>query len=384
MTALLALVVVAAAGAIDFADEPCPEADPYWICPTGVVDTPYSMKLDGKTGGGSGPPFQFTLIQGSIPPGLTLQRNGTISGSPTHAGDATFWVQIYDSEGNKGGQGEFLIHIDPRVLVTTQTAPSGTTGVPYSLALNAVMKYGPAPEHTAPPFNPLGWSIVSGQLPPGLTFSATTGVISGTPTTAGSYPVSVKAANPDGRADTKDLTIVVRAPLTIAPQTARRSEIGVPFSHALAASGGSGTYTWTLTSGTLPRGVTLATTGTIGGRPLAAGTFPFTATATDSEGRKADSPGALRVAQRLAITTRLLRPAKVGRAYRQKIVTTGGVVPKVLRVTKGPLPRGIRFDRATGVLSGTPSRPGTYRITFDAVDALKVHSTKTLRLVVNA
>ena len=148
---------------------------------------------------------------------------------PTHAGDATFWIQIYDSEGNKGGQGEFIIHIDPRVLVTTQSAASGTTGVPYSLALNAVMKYGPAPEHTAPPFSPLGWTIMSGQLPPGLTFSATDGVISGTPTTVGSYPFSVKAANPDGRADTKALTIEVRAPLTIAPQTARRSEIGVPF-----------------------------------------------------------------------------------------------------------------------------------------------------------
>ena len=209
-------------------------------------------------------------------------------------------------------------------------------------------------------------------------------MISGTPTTEGSYPFVVRAALSDGRADTKALQIDVRAPLAITPQTARRSEIGVPFQLALAASGGSGTYAWTLSSGTLPRGVTLAATGTIAGTPLTAGTFPFTATATDTEGRKADSPSTLTVAPRLAISTRVLRPAKVGRAYRQKLVTTGGVIPKVLRITKGPLPRGIRFDRATGVLSGTPTRPGTYRITFDAVDALKVHSTKTLRLVVRA
>jgi hypothetical protein len=225
---------------------------------------------------------------------------------------------------------------------------------------------------------------VSGQLPPGLTLGATDGVISGTPTTVGSYPFSVRAALADGRADTKALQIDVRAPVTIAPPTARRSEIGVPFQLALVASGGSGTYAWTLSSGTLPRGVTLATTGTIAGTPLTAGTFPFTATATDTEGRKADYPSTLTVAQRLAITTRLLRPAKVGRAYRQRVVTSGGVIPRVVRVTKGPLPRGIRFDRATGVLSGTPARPGTYRITFDAVDALRVHSTKTLRLVVRA
>ena len=98
---------------------------------------------------------------------------------------------------------------------------------------------------------------MSGQLPPGLTLGATDGVISGTPTTEGSYPFIVRAALADGRADTKALQIDVRAPVTIAPQTARRSEIGVPFQLALVATGGSGTYTWTLSSGTLPAGVTL-------------------------------------------------------------------------------------------------------------------------------
>ena len=381
LTTLLALVVASAVGALDFHDEPCRDAHPYWICPSGVVDAPYSIKFDGKPGGGSGPPYQFDLYIGSPPPGLTFQKNGTLSGTPTHAGSSTFWLLIRDSVGNPGGQNEFIVTIEPRVLVTTQSAPSGTTGVPYSLGVTAAMKTGPGT--TSPPSSPLQWTITSGQLPPGLAFGAD-GMISGTPTTVGSYPFVVKAANPDGRADTKALQIDVRAPLAITAPPARRSEISVPFQLALAVSGGSGTYAWTLTSGTLPRGVTLATTGTIAGTPLTAGTFPFTATATDTEGRKADYPSTLTVAAKLAISTRLLRPAKVGRAYRQKIVTTGGVIPKVLRVTKGPLPRGIRFDRALGVLSGTPTRPGTYRITFDAVDALKVHSTKTLRLVVRA
>jgi hypothetical protein len=240
-----------------------------------------------------------------------------------------------------------------------------------------------SPTTTSPPSSPLAWTA-SGQLPPGLTLGATDGVISGTPTTEGSYAFAVRAALIDGRADTKALKIDVRAPVAIAVPTVPRSEIGVPFQLALAASGGSGTYTWTLSSGTLPPGVALAANGTISGTPRAGGTFPFTATATDTEARKADYPGALNVASRLAITTRVLRPAKVGRAYRQKVVTIGGVIPKVLRVTRGPLPRGIRFDRALGVLSGTPTRPGTYRITFDAVDALKAHSTKTLKLVVRA
>jgi len=379
--ALLALVVVSAAGAVAFADEPCPPADPAFLCPSGVVDASYSVKLEAKPNLGT-TSWTYTLITGSPPPGITLRSDGLITGTPTDAGTWTFWVLLTSDQGGGSSDRAFAITIAPRVLVTTETAGPGTTGVPYSLALSAAMKS--SPTTTSPPSSPLAWTVTSGQLPPGMTLGATDGVISGTPTTEGSYQFVVKAALIDGRADTKALQIDVRAPVAIAPQTAPRSEIGVPFQLALAASGGSGTYTWTLSSGTLPAGVALAATGTISGTPRAGGIFRFTATATDTEARKADYPGALNVAPRLAITTRLLRPAKVGRAYRQKVVTSGGVTPKVLRVTKGPLPRGIRYDRATGVLSGTPTRPGTYRITFDAVDALKVHSTKTLKLVVRA
>ena len=356
LTALLALVVVSAAGAVAFADEPCRPADPTFLCPSGVVERSYSVKMEAKPNPGT-TSFSYTLLSGSPPPGITLQKNGLLTGTPTQAGTGRFWVLLESDQGGGASDREFSITIDPRVLVTTQCAPSGTTGAPYSLGVTAAMKTGPGT--TSPPSSPLQWTLTSGQLPPGLTLGASDGVISGTPTTEGSYPFVVRAALTDGRADTKALQIDVRAPLAITAPPARRSEISVPFQLALAASGGSGTYAWTLTSGTLPRGVTLATTGTIAGTPLTAGTFPFTATATDTEGRKADYPSTLTVASKLAISTRLLRPAKVGRAYRQKIVTTGGVVPKVLRVTKGPLPRGIRFDRVLGVLSGTPTRPGT-------------------------
>lgn len=383
LTALLALVVVSGAGALAFADEPCvPSTAVPLTCPSGVVDASYSIKLEAKTGGGAGPPYSYTLLSGSPPPGITLRSDGVVSGTPTQAGTWSFWVELCDMAGNCGAQREFSITIVPRVLVTTESAGPGTTGVPYSLALSAVLKS--APTTTSPPQSPLTWSVVNGQLPPGLTLGATDGVISGTPTTEGAYTFVTRAALVDGRSDTKALKIDVRAPVAIAARTVPRSEIGVPFQLALVASGGTGTYTWSLTSGTLPPGVALAASGTIAGTPRAGGAFRFTATATDTEGRKADYPGALNVAQRLAIATQLLRPAKVGRLYRQRIVTTGGVIPKVLKITKGPLPRGIHFDRTLGVLSGTPTKPGTYRITFLAMDALKAQSTKTLKLVVTA
>jgi len=388
LTALLALVVVSAAGALAFADEPCLPTDPAFLCPSGVVEASYSIKLEAKSFSGNGPPYSYILLSSSPPPGIELRSDGLISGRPTNAGTWTFWVELRDNDDgclfptNKCAQREFSITIVPRVLVTNGVPGPATVGAAYSFGVTAVLKSGP--EATSPLSSPATWTLTEGQLPPGLQLGAADGMITGTPTTEGSYSFIVRAALIDGRADTKALKIDVRAPLAIAARTVPRSEIGVPFRLALVASGGTGTYTWSLTSGALPPGEALGADGTIVGTPRAGGTFRFTATATDTEGRKADYAGAINVAQRLAIATRLLRPARVGHAYRQKIVTIGGVIPKVLKVTKGPLPRGIHFDRTLGVLSGTPTKPGTYRITFDAVDALKVHSTKTLKLVVTA
>ena len=376
LTALFALVVVSGAGALDFADEPCPPADPAWNCPSGVVDAPYSIKLDGKTGGGSGPPYAFSLISGSPPTGITLRTDGLISGRPTTAGRSTFWVQMYDSASNPGGQNEFSITIDPRVLVTEQVPGPATVGAAYSLALTAVMKSGP--EATSPPSSPVTWTLAGGQLPAGLQLGAD-GMISGTPTTEGSYGFTVRAALLDGRSDTKALTITVRAPLAItAPGVVPRSEIGVPFRLQLSATGGAGTYAWSLSSGALPSGLVLdPVSGAISGTPRAAGAFAFTATAADPEARTAGYSGRIAVAARLAISTLRLRPGKVGRLYRGKLKTLGGVPPTKWRRIGPPPPRGLQLDRTLGVLSGTPRREGRYRVTFEATDGLKVKAKKT-------
>jgi len=378
---VVAGVFVTAAAALRFTDES-------YFTPEGVVEQSYSHQFGGASGCGPALPYQYKVLNGALPPGLSLSSSGLISGKPTQAGMYSFWVELSDEDPPSQSwcipaqaEREFTINVIPRLLVTNQAPGPATAGAAYSFGATAVLKS--APEATSPPSSPVTWSVQVGQLPPGLTLGAD-GVISGTPTTVGSYGFTLLAVLDPKRSDTKALTIDVKAPVAIAARTVPRSEIGVPFRLALVASGGSGTYTWALSSGALPPGVALGADGAILGTPGAAGAFRFTATATDTEGRKADYPGALNVAQRLAIATQLLRPAKVGHAYRQKVVTIGGVIPKVLKVTKGPLPRGIRYDRTLGVLSGTPTKPGTYRITFDAVDALKVHSTKTLKLVVTA
>jgi large repetitive protein len=165
------------------------------------------------------------------------------------------------------------------------------------------------------------------------------------------------------------------------PARRAQAEVSVLFEATLAVTGGTGTYTWALTSGTLPPGLALAD-GAIAGKPTTAGVYRFTASVTDSEGRVANYPARILVADKLAISTLLLRPGKVGKLYAAKLATFGGVKPTTWRVLVGPLPRGVRFDRTTGALYGIPTRPGRYRVTFEATDALGVRSKKTLAILV--
>ena len=400
LIAALAGIAATVAHALAFDDAvPCRDTQPLFVCPGGTVESAYSIKFVGRGGCGPDPPnlglpYQYSVINGALPPGLSLSTSGVLSGTPTTAGAYRFWVQLSDEDPPsqawclpKKAEREFQITIEPRVLVTTESAAPGTLGVPYSMTLTAAMKSGP--DSTAPPSSALTWTITEGQLPPGLALDAATGAITGTPTTEGAFLATFKAALADGRSDTKALEIVVRKPLVISASKPLATspaptawEMTVPFSAKLTPSGGSGTYTFTIAAGSLPTGVALAADGTLAGRPRAAGVFRATLRLADSEGRTLDYAANFAVAQKLAVSTLALGPGKVGGAYRARLKTSGGVNPKLWRVAKGPLPRGIRLDRTLGTLSGVPTKAGSYRVTFEVKDGLKVVARKTLRIVV--
>jgi len=260
------------------------------------------------------------------------------------------------------------------VLGPESTAPA-TTGAPYSLQMTTSI-----PDAKT-------FAITGGALPPGLAIDGATGLVAGTPTTSGTYAFTVYSkVNSDPRSDTKSLQIVVRAPLTItvgAPFESGRAigEVRVPVESTWQTSGGSGTYTWALTAGTLPSGVTF-TSGSFSGTPRTAGTYPFAVSVTDSEGRTASAAARISVASDLTVTTAVLRPAKVGKAYAAKLRTSAGVKPIAWKISAGKLPPGVRFDRVLGSLAGVPKQAGRYRLSFEARDSQRVVARRTLTLTV--
>jgi hypothetical protein len=397
---VFAAIAVTGASAADFDGDngPCHETPGEALllrCPTGYVGAPYEVEIESEEGSGCEPYDWFEIVNGSLPTGLSMSRDGVISGVPTGAGLARFWVWNHDLTAAQGGpswceredrsEREFSIPIDPGLAIVNPSVKPATVGQPYTdtLATKQVVSLnlltGPDVQAT--------WSLQLGALPPGITLS-TSGVLTGTPTSEGSYQFVVAAQN-GSPLDTETYTLAVRRPVSVTSPLGSvqrpSSEVGIRFGKTFTATGGSGTYTWALVSGALPPGVALdATRGTITGTPQAAGNFAFALTATDSEGRVANTSAALTVAPRLAIRTLGLKSAKLARTYQMKLATVGGVRPLKWRVLRGKFPLGIRLSQKAGTIAGTPRRIGTFRVTVEAHDALGAKSRKTLVLLVKS
>jgi hypothetical protein len=140
-----------------------------------------------------------------------------------------------------------------------------------------------------------------------------------------------------------------------------------------------------VTSGTLPTGMTIdSVDGLVTGVPRSAGQFAVTLAVSNARGALTPLALTLDVAPRLSIVTAHLARTAVGRAYGTKVAVHGGVGPVQWTVVRGALPQGIRIDRQSGALAGTPRRAGTFRFTVSAKDALGASSRRTFVLSVRA
>jgi hypothetical protein len=257
-------------------------------------------------------------------------------------------------------------------------ATKGSVGKAYSAAYAVVGGTGP-----------YTYSIVSGSLPAGLSLSSSTGTISGTPTVAGTYTFTAKVVDSKGKSDTTTCTLTIQPPPITAdcgPCSASKATVGTAYSAVMTATGGAGGYTWSITSGSLPPGLTLNTaTGRISGTPILGGTYTFTAKATDSQGNSDTDTCTITVnAPPVNLTCGSCGSSKIpaGSAVTSQLQISGGSGSYSFSLVSGSLPPGLTLNSGTGVISGTPTTAGTYTFTSKVVDSLGSSDTATCTMVV--
>jgi hypothetical protein len=174
------------------------------------------------------------------------------------------------------------------------------------------------------------------------------------------------------------------ATLTIVTKTLPAGYVNSVYSQLLTATGGSGTgYSWSVTSGTLPKGIALvASSGLLHGTPTAVSSTALTFRVKDSAGNTASAKLTLTIAPALAITTKSLPTGYVSSAYSATLSATGGTSQGyVWSVQTGSLPAGVKLS-AAGVLSGKPTVAGSFAVTFQVRDSLSHVAVAPLTLTI--
>jgi hypothetical protein len=246
--------------------------------PAGIVTNAYPGFSFGVASGGS-PPFSWKVTLGAVPPGLALGADGSLTGTPTAAGSFAFTVTATDSAATPAtGSQPFTVTINTPggpVLTPGQTPPAGIHGTPYYFQFGETGG-----------LLPVTFAVTQGAVPPGLTLGAD-GSLTGTPTTAGTYSltVSVTDSAPTPATNSVAYAIAVSEPTapmistTPPPPTATVGVVYPPF--GFAYSGGLAPLVWTPPTAPMG-GLAVSLDGVLSGTPSTAGIFPITLTAKDA------------------------------------------------------------------------------------------------------
>jgi len=373
-TATFTLVVTDAVGGSSAQDESVTvlpvlaiTSDPF---PGGEVGALYGSTPDGTGGTGS---YTWTAI-GTVPDGLVLDPStGQLSGTPTQAGTATFVLVLSDGSSPVTTQDESVTIIDGP-SITTDPLPGGEVGVAYDTTPAAT---GGTGAYT--------WSVTDGALPDGLSLDPSTGEVTGTPTTSGTSTFTLVATDGAEVTATQDEAVTVLADPSITSDPLPGGEVGVAYDTTPAATGGTGTYTWSVTDGALPDGLSLdPSTGEVTGTPTTSGTSTFTLVATDGASQIGTQSESIVVAAALSVVPGVLPTGEAGVTYDASPSTSGGSGPTTWAVVDGSLPDGLTLDPATGAITGTPTAAGTFTFTLQVTDGPGATATVTETIVVAA
>jgi ABC-type transport system substrate-binding protein/ligand-binding sensor domain-containing protein len=325
--------------------------------------------VSGSGAGGLIPAGTVRFLEGSSELALvTLDAGGqaTCTVAQLASGSHTFYA-VYSGDPNfAASTGSLLQIVNQSPLALTTTAlPPGDIKIAYSQDLAA--------SGGTPPYF---WSKTAGSLPAGLGLNGSQ--ISGIPTGSLSasktwnFTVQLKDSAPSPATVTGKLAITINPALTISTSALASACSGVAYSQTLIAKGGSGNYSWSLHSGSLPAGMDLNANGTLLGIPQATGTFDLAFKVDDGIGSATSAkPLSLTIYAPLVITTTTLPDGEIKAAYNATLAAKGGYSPYSWAKGDSWLP-GLSLSKS-GVISGKPTvkitEPTLYTLTVKVTDS---------------
>ena len=239
--------------------------------PAGTVNQHYNAAVTVK---GGSPPYQFSVVSGSIPPGISLnQSTGSLSGTPTSPGTFAFAISVTDSPAAGQGKQTFVVQISNALSeISVSISP-----------ISATLTSGGQQQFTA---------TVAGSSNTAVVWTASSGSIDSNglytaPSVQSGTAVVVTATSQASSTQAAQAAVTVNPypvqPLEITTTSLPQGQQGTGYGDALATTGGTAPYSWTVSSGSLPTGLTLSASGEIAGIPSGSGTSSFAVTVMDAE-----------------------------------------------------------------------------------------------------
>lgn len=322
-----------------------------------TIGTAYSKQLAPATGGTAD--YTYAVAAGStLPAGLTLSSTGSLAGMPTQAGTFNFSITVTDAKGCTATTAHSLV-VTNTLTLANLTLPDGTVGLGYPAQVVPAATGGSTP-----------YTYTAINLPAGLTFNPTTREITGTPTVAGSFVITVNVSDADGNTASINYPIVIKNALALATTSLAVGTVGsnYPTQVLPAATGGTPGYTYIASN--LPPGLVFnPTTREITGVPTTVGNFTVSVQVADAVGSTVSTDYAIRVIAPLTLANKTLANGTVGATYATETLpaATGGTGPYTYVATN--VPAGLSFNPSTRQISGTPTGAGNFSITLTVTDA---------------
>ena len=249
---------------------------------TALINTAFANPLLVAISSAFGEPVNGGLVTFTAP---VSGASAMLTGNPATIGGgqasvtatANSLVGAYQVAAASGGAATVMFNLSnapcPAITVNPSSLPNGQIAQAYSQQLSQT---GGA--------TPVTWSLSAGSLPGNLTLNPTTGLLSGTPVMAGSFPFTVQVTDANGCTGAQAYTLVISScpAITVNPGTLPAGASFTAYNQQLTASGGASPYGFTVSAGTLPAGLTLTAGGLLSGTPTVSGAFNFTVRATDS------------------------------------------------------------------------------------------------------